>query len=273
MVAEPGRGHSLGMTVSSEAIDRSATDLLAAERDRIDRPPLTDSWRDLDLPTAYRIQDETLRRRLDRGEQLVGIKLGLTSLSKQRQMNVDSPLTAWLTDAMPLPVGEPLPQRQVIHPRVEPEIVFVMRHRLAGPGVTAADALAAVDHVRCGLEVIDSRYTDFRFTLPDVVADNASAAYYLIGASQLPPSALDLAAESCTLQVNGRPVATATGAEVQGHPAQALALAANSLAARGYAIEAGWTVLSGGMTDAVLAPAGSRVEAHFANLGSIALDC
>jgi 2-oxo-3-hexenedioate decarboxylase len=264
---------SLGMTVTNEAIDRSATDLLAAERDRTDRAPLTDTWQELDLQTAYRIQDETLRRRLDRGEQLVGIKLGLTSLKKQQQMKVDSPLTAWLTDAMLLPAGKPLPQAQLIHPRVEPEIVFVMRERLAGPGVTAADALAAVDHVLCGLEVIDSRYTDFRFTLPDVVADNASAACYVTGSVRLPATGLDLVAEACTLKVDGEPVATATGADVQGHPAEALAVAANALAARGHAIEAGWTVLTGGMTDAVFATAGSHIEVRFTNLGSITLRC
>ncbi len=127
------------------------------------------------------MQDETLRRRLDRGERLVGVKLGLTSRAKQQRMGMAAPLTAWLTDAMVLPAGAAVPRDRLIHPRAEPEIVFVMRDRLAGPGVTAATALAAVGAVYGGVEVIDSRYRDFRFTLPDVVADNASSGCFVTG--------------------------------------------------------------------------------------------
>lgn len=255
--------------MSSWDVDRAATALLMAERTRQDREPLTDEWTDLDLETAYAVQDETLRRRLDRGEQLVGIKLGLTSRAKQQRMNVTSPLVAWLTDAMVLPAGAPVPRQTLIHPRAEPEIVFVMGSRLTGPGVTAATALQAVAGVCAGVEIIDSRYRDFRFTLPDVVADNASSGAFITGPRTLPPDRLDLSLEACLLEVDGRIVDSATGAAVQGHPAEALALAANGLAARGLAIEAGWLVLTGGMTDAVMVEPGSTVAAHFTHLGSI----
>src|SRR6202008_3766169 len=118
---------------------------------------------------------------LARGEHLVGVKLGLTSRAKQQRMNISSPLTAWLTDAMVLPAGAPVPRNRLIPPRAEPEIVFVMGARLAGPGVTAATALAAVESVHGGIEVIDSRYRDFRFALPEVVADNAAAGCFVTG--------------------------------------------------------------------------------------------
>jgi 2-oxo-3-hexenedioate decarboxylase len=255
--------------VSAWTIDRAATVLLEAEANRIDRAPLTDEWTDLDLQTAYAIQDETLRRREERGETLVGLKLGLTSRAKQQRMKVASPLVAWLTDAMVLPAGDPVPQTSLIHPRVEPEIVFVMKDRLAGPGVTAARALAAVDRVYAGAEVIDSRYRDFRFTLPDVVADNASSGVFVVGSIGLKPEQLDLALEAVLVEVDGAVVDSATGAAVQGNPAEALALAANDLAKRGLAIEAGQVVLTGGMTDAVFAPPGATISFHFTHLGSI----
>jgi 2-oxo-3-hexenedioate decarboxylase len=252
-------------------IDRAATALLAAEDSRTDREPITDEWPEMDLDTAYAIQDETLRRRLARGEQLVGVKLGLTSRAKQQRMGISSPLVAWLTDAMVLPAGAPVPQDLLIHPRAEPEIVFVMGERLAGPGVTAATAMRAVEGVCGGIELIDSRYRDFRFTMPDVVADNASSGAFLTGPVTLRPEGLDLSLEACLVEVDGRIVDSATGAAVQGHPAEALALAANALAGRGLAIEAGWIVLTGGMTDAVFAPAGSTIGVHFTSLGSLVL--
>ena len=250
----------------------AAAALLAAEDTRTTRAPLTDSWPDLDADTAYAIQDETLRRRLARGELLEGVKLGLTSRAKQQRMNVDTPIVAWLTDAMVLPPGEPIRRSALIHPRVEPELVFVLGEPLTGPGVTAEAALAAVASVHAGLEVIDSRYADFRFTLPDVVADNASSGSYVVSPTGLSPDGLDLVGEECVLEVDGQVVDRATGAAVLGHPAEALALAANVLARRGQRLEAGWTVLSGGMTDAVPAGPGVRIAAHFTHLGTVVLD-
>ncbi|WIY05179.1 fumarylacetoacetate hydrolase family protein [Amycolatopsis mongoliensis] len=236
-----------------------------------ERSPLSEDWPGLDVDTAYAIQDEALRLRRARGETLVGVKLGLTSRAKQQRMGIDSPLLAWLTDAMVLPAGAPLPHDALIHPRAEPELVFVLGERLAGPGVTAATALGAVDRVYGGMEVIDSRYADYRFTLPDAVADNGSSAYFGVGPVGLPPASLDLSLEAALLEVDGQIVDTATGAAVQGHPAEALALAANALGARGLALEPGWLVLTGGMTDAVPVRRGSRVAAHFSHLGSITL--
>ncbi len=250
-------------------INHAADVLQACEQDRVDRPPITDEWPELDLASAYAVQDEVLRRKLEAGERLVGVKLGLTSRAKQQRMNVHAPLTGWLTDAMVLPAGVPVPQDQLIHPRAEPEIVFVLGRALEGPGVTAATAMAAVDMVYGGLEIIDSRYRDFRFTLTDVVADNASSAKFVIGGVGRRPEELDLALEAVLLEVDGAVVDSATGAAVQGHPAEALALAANDLAQRGLRLEAGWIVLTGGMTDAVFTPPGSTVGAHFTNLGSV----
>ena len=257
--------------MSDWTVDRAATELLSCEDGRRDRGPITEDWPDLDVETAYEVQDEVLRRRLERGERLVGVKLGLTSRAKQHRMGIAAPLTAWLTDAMVVPAGAPVPQKRLIHPRAEPEIVLVLGRALAGPGITAVGAMAAVDHVCAGIEIIDSRYRDFRFTLPDVIADNASSAGFVTGPVLRSPDGLDLSLEACLLEVDGQVVDSATGAAVQGHPAEALALAANSLGARGRSLEPGWLVLTGGMTDAVFIDPGHSVTAHFTSLGSIVL--
>jgi 2-oxo-3-hexenedioate decarboxylase len=246
-----------------------AAELLRCEDERVDRPPFTDEWPELDLETGYRIQDLNLQARQARGETLVGVKLGLTSKAKQERMGVHFPFVAWLTDAMLLGVGDPVPQSRLIHPRIEPEIVFVLKERLAGPGVSCAVAMAAVGSVWGGAEVIDSRYRDFRFKAGDVAADNASSGAFVTGPVGLPPAALNLALEAALVEVDGQVVDSATGAAVQGHPGEALALAANELAKREHALEPGWIVLTGGMTDAVPSPPGVSVAIHFSNLGSI----
>jgi 2-oxo-3-hexenedioate decarboxylase len=230
--------------------------------------PITDVEPDLTIEDAYLIQDKILERKLADGERLIGAKLGLTSRAKQESMGVHEPIYAWLTDRMLSPLEAPIALDELIHPRAEPEIVFVLERDLAGPGVSAQAVLDATAAVCCGIEVIDSRYADFRFTLPDVVADDASAARFVLGPRRVPPD-FDLTLEGCLLEVDQHLVATAAGAAVLGHPAEAVARLANALGARGRKLEAGWIVLSGGLTDAqALAPGGS-ITVTFARLGSV----
>lgn len=251
------------------SIERAADVLLRAERTRQDRGRITEEWPELDVATAYRVQETLIASKVAAGERVIGVKLGLTSRAKQQRMGISSPLLAVLTDAMLLPADQPIPLNELIHPRIEPELVFVMGRELRGPGVTAVTALAAVESVHAGFEVIDSRFTDFSFALPDVLADNASSARLYVGALGISPVGLDLALEAVVLSAGGVVVDTATGAAVQGHPAEALALAANELATRGASIPAGAIVLSGGMTDAIAVTVGITVRAEFTTLGSL----
>lgn len=259
------------MTEVAWSVDRVADTVLAAELGRQEMGRLTDRWDGLDLPTAYAAQRALVERKIAAGEHIVGTKLGLTSRAKQERMGITSPLTAVLTDRMLLSAGEPLGFDQLIHPRVEPEIVFVLRERLQGPGMTAARALNAIATVHAGLEVIDSRFADFSFALPDVVADNASSARFVVSSYGVPAVGLDLALEACLLRLNDHVVDSATGAAIQGHPLDALAIAVNDLAERGDFIEAGSIVLTGGMTDAIPVTPGDDIRIDFTSLGSVAL--
>jgi 2-oxo-3-hexenedioate decarboxylase len=255
------------MTISDKASATAA--LLAAEDSITARGRITDEWASLDVPTAYEIQGEIIAARVAQGRTVIGTKLGLTSKAKQVRMGISSPLIAKLLDNYLLEEDASIPLDKLIHPRVEPEIVFVMGEDLRGPNVTAAQALAAVKTVHAGAEVIDSRYIDYSFALPDVLADNASSAFFFMSSRGVAPSELDLRLEAVALSVNGKCIATATGAAVQGNPAEALALAANELATRGEYIKAGEIVLTGGLTDAVPVSAGMQISAEFTTLGSL----
>lgn len=223
-----------------------------------------------DLTTAYRVQDALVDLRLGRGERIVGGKLGLTSRAKQIAMGVDRPLYGIVTSAMLRPSGTRLPLEEMIHPRVEPEIAFVLGEPLEGPGVTIADVLAATRYVCPALDVIDSRYEGFRFTHLDAVADNASSAAFALGDDLVEPPA-DLSLTGCVLEVDGRVVESAAGAAVVGHPAAAVAFMADRLVESGRRLEAGWVVLSGGLTAPVPLTPGSTVTATFSGLGSVTL--
>ncbi|MCW2648388.1 MAG: amnF, partial [Pseudonocardiales bacterium] len=200
-------------------------------------------------------------------------KLGLTSVAKQRQMNVDDPLYGWLTGDMALDVGQVLRCENYIQPRCEPEVAFLLRTDLTGAHVTATQVLAATEAVFPAIDVLDSRYAGYAFTLPDVVADNASAAGFVLGGQATDPTGIDLRLTGVVLEKNGELVATAAGAAVLGHPAASVAWLVRALAARGRGLEAGQVVLSGALTEAVAVAAGDVVVARFDRLGTLELAC
>ena len=247
---------------------RIAEVLASAERDRKELSPFTDEHPDLDLQTAYDAQWAGIERRQGAGERLVGAKLGLTSKAKQRVMNVDAPLYGWVTDRMLLPYGEPVELSRFIHPRVEPEIAFLLGRTVAAPA-TVTSVLAATEAVFAAVDVLDSRYENFRFQLPDVVADNASAAGFLLGPRAVPPADLDLRLLGCVLRADGAVAATAAGAAVMGHPAASVAWLVNRLAERGQTLDAGMLVFSGGLTEPVPLQVGTSVTAEIDQLGTI----
>jgi 2-oxo-3-hexenedioate decarboxylase len=184
-------------------------------------------------------------------------------------MNVEEPVYGWITDAMVLPPETPFVKSTLIHPRAEPEVVFYLGDDLPGPKATAQDALDATLAVSGGIEIIDSRYENFRFTLPDVVADNTSAARFTLGTNRIAPEERDLALLGCVFEKDGAIEATATCAATMGHPAEAVAMLANHLGRRGKMLEAGWVILAGGLTSAVFLHPGTHVAASYAGLGAV----
>lgn len=235
--------------------------------------PLTDSYPDLDAATAYEIQDAVVQARVTAGQVVVGAKTGLTSAAKQRQMNVSEPLYGFLTDDMQIDVGAPLDCSRYIQPRCEVEIAFLLGSDLAGPQVTAAHVLAATQLVFPAVDVIDSRFSGYRFTSADVIADNCSCAGFVLGGQGIDPRGFDLRLVGCVLERNGGLVATSAGGAVMGHPAAAVAWLVRKLAARGRGLSAGQIVMSGAVTEAVAVAPGDTVVARLDRLGTVEIAC
>lgn len=244
-------------------------ELSAAERERRHRQPFTDEFPDLDMETAYAAQWAGIEAKLKEGQSLVGAKLGLTSKAKQQVMNVNDPLYAFVTNGMIGPYGEPVDLANFIHPRVEPEIAFLLGRDVEAPA-TVVSVLEATAAIFLVMDVLDSRYENFRFTLPDVVADNASAGAFIIGPRAVSPSELsDLHLLGCVLRADGEIVHTAAGAAVMGHPAASVAWLANQLGARKQPLKAGWLIFYGGLTAPIPLAPGLAVTAEIAGLGTI----
>lgn len=224
----------------------------------------------LTVDDGYAIQAALLDLRLARGERLVGAKLGLTSVAKQQQMGVDEPAYGWVTDRSVL-ASDAVALDELIHPRAEPEIVFRLGSDLSGPSLTPGDVLDATAEVLGGIEIIDSRYEAFAFTLPDVIADNTSAARVRLGASGAGPHDVDLKAETCELDVDGEVAGRATGDALLGDPAACVAMLARHLDRYGRKLEAGWVVLAGAVTDAKPLGPGTAITARYGSFAPVAV--
>jgi len=248
---------------------RWADELADAERGRRTVAMITTREPGFGLAHAYDVQHLNVERRIAAGDVPLGFKLGLTSRAKQEAMGVAEPLWGRLTAGMVHEEGEPLELAALVHPRVESEIAFLVGRDIDGPTATVASVLAATEGVLPALEILDSRFDDFKFALPDVVADNASAARIVLGGRLLPPHAADWQLEGMVLRDAGEVVHTAAGAAVSGHPAAAVAWLARAVGG----LPAGAIVLSGGLTAPIPLRPGAAVTAEFTNLTRVTVRC
>jgi len=245
--------------------------LLAGIDERRELQAITKQVDDLTVDDAYAIQAALLELQLGRGDVLAGAKLGLTSVAKQEQMGVSEPVYGWVPASSVLDAANPVQLGELIHPRCEPELVFVLAEALSGPGVTASDVLDATKKIVGGIEVIDSRYEAFSFTLTDVIADNTSAARVMIGDGGVKPREVDLTTLGCVFEIDGQITGNATGAALLGDPAECVAMLANHLGKHGQQLDAGWIVMAGAATDARPLVDGTVATARYSHLETVTL--
>jgi len=231
--------------------------------------PLSTRYPEIRVEDAYQISLHMLERRVAEGERVVGKKIGVTSQAVQDMLGVFQPDFGFLTHTMQVANGQTLSLQRdnLIQPRAEAEIAFMLKADLQGPGVTLEDVLAATDWVAPCFEIVDSRIRDWKIKIGDTVADNASCGVFVIGDPHTDPRDLDLAQAAMTMHKNGEVVARGLGSAVQGHPAQAVAWLANTLGAFGIPFKAGEIILSGSLGPLFPATPGDSFWMEIAGMG------
>jgi 2-oxopent-4-enoate/cis-2-oxohex-4-enoate hydratase len=230
--------------------------------------PLTNRESEISIDDAYRIQLRFVQRRLDAGETVVGKKIGVTSQVVMDMLGVNQPDFGHLLSGMAFSEGEAISTAGLIAPRAESEVAFILGRDLQGPGVTAADVLRATDCVMPCFEIVDSRIRDWKITIHDTIADNASCGVFTLGGTRRSPRDLDLALAGMVLEKNGEIVSTTAGASVQGSPVNAVAWLANTLGRLGITLKAGDVILSGSQSPLVPVKAGDSLHCSVGGLGS-----
>lgn len=230
--------------------------------------PLTTRHPEVTIADAYRIQEQLIARRRETGERVVGKKIGVTSQAVMDMLGVRQPDFGWLLDGMSLNNGSKVPFDRLIQPKAEGEIAFVLKKDLVGPGISAADVLAAVEGVMTCIEIVDSRIDNWNIKIQDTIADNASCGVYVLGDRLVDPRDLDLATCGMVLEKNGDIVCTGAGAATMGSPVNAVVWLANTLGRYGIPLKAGEVILSGSLAAMVPVTQGDFLRVTIGGIGS-----
>ncbi|WP_462409780.1 2-keto-4-pentenoate hydratase [Neobacillus sp. Marseille-QA0830] len=247
-----------------------AVQLREAELTGASIAPLT-SQTELSVEEAYHVQLENIKHKLSQGQKIVGKKIGLTSLAMQTMLGVNEPDYGHLLDSMVVENSGLLSVEKLLQPKVEAEIAFILKKELRGPNVTTLEVLQATEYVVPALEIVDSRVKDWKITLADTVADNASSGFYVLGGKPTKVSEIDLELIGMMFTKNGELVNTGVGAAALGNPASCVAWLANKLSEFDISLKAGEVILSGALSAAVEARAGDTFTARFAHIGQVSV--
>jgi 2-keto-4-pentenoate hydratase len=257
--------------LSQEQIRQEARELYRAEKEKRVLSPFTAKYSQIEPEESYRIQLALIEMKQADGAKVVGKKIGLTSKAMQKMLNVDQPDYGHILDNMVLQDAAVFPLDELIQPKIEPEIAFILDHELKGPGITPTQVLAATRFVVPALEIIDSRIEGWKIKLCDTIADNASSARVVLGNSPKRVDRFDLKLVGMVLEKNGEIVQTGAGGAVLGHPAVAVAWLANAVGQFGVSLGAGEIVMPGALCAATDVSPGDLLQASFAGLGSVSV--
>lgn len=257
--------------LTEEQVSNIAKELFDAERQRLTLRPLTERFPEIAPDEAYHIQLTLIEMKKAQGAKVVGKKIGLTSKAMQKMLNVDQPDYGHIFDNMVLQDAAVFRAGELIQPKIEPEIAFILDHELKGPGITPMAVLSATRFVVPALEIIDSRIEGWKIKLCDTIADNASSARVVLGNSPKRIDQFDLKLVGMVLEKNGDIVQTGAGGAVLGHPAVAVAWLANAVGKFGVSLGAGEIIMPGALCAAADVSAGDLLQATFAGLGSVSV--
>jgi 2-keto-4-pentenoate hydratase len=221
------------------------------------------------LEAAYAVAEINTRARLAEGRRITGLKVGLTSKAVQQQLGVDQPDFGVLFDDMEYLDGDAIPMARLIQPKMEAEVAFIVGHDLDGADPSWGEFVNALACALPALEIVDSVIADWKITLVDTVADNASSALYVLGHQPVALGALDLGGIGMRMAVNGETASVGCGAACLGHPLRAAHWLARAMAARGQPLRAGQVILSGALGPMTPVKAGDLIQADLGALGQV----
>ncbi len=252
-------------------IDKIANELIKAEDTGLPIEKLSDKYKEITILDSYNIQSKVIELKLAREEKIIGKKIGLTSKGIQDQFGVYEPDYGILTDKGLLKTNQELDISNLNQPKIEAEIVFVLKEDLLGPVVTPWHVISATEGIMPALEVVDTRFNDWKIKIFDTISDSASYARIVVGDKMTKIDDIDLSLLGMASYKNGKLEFTAAGAEVMGNPINSVVWLANKMIELGQPLKKGEIILSGSLTPLMGISSGDYVQVKFDRIGSVSL--
>jgi len=250
-------------------IEVAANRLWEAENTKVACDPVRDLIGVTDLETAYAIQQINSQKRIQNGARVVGHKIGLTSRAVQTQLGVDQPDFGLLWNDREIENGGELSVKELMQPKAETEIAFVLSRDLPSTSSSSVDIIRAIDFAMISIEIVGSRIRNWDIKITDTIADNASASHWVIGHTPILLSNIDLVKCKMQMKKNGQMQSTGQGANCLGSPINAVRWLANKMATIGTPLKAGDLIMSGALGKMVEVNAGDKFEANIEGLGQV----
>lgn len=247
-----------------------AESLKQAEMSCVAIDQISKSNPDLQIPDSYKIQLVNIDRELNSGKKITGKKIGLTSLAVQNMLGVNQPDFGHLLNSMEVQ-NNTIKRSTMLQPKVEGEIAFVLKDDIVGPNATVEDVINATEYVAAAIEIVDSRIANWKISIIDTVADNASSGMYVISDKKVDPKTIDLKNITMDFYKNEEKMNSGVGSAALGDPAFCVAWLANTLWEYGVVLKKGEVVLSGALSAMLVAEAGEEFTASFSELGDVSV--
>jgi 2-keto-4-pentenoate hydratase len=247
----------------------AANALAQARESRSPIAPISQTFGISGLEDAYAVSSINVARHIATGRRIVGRKVGLTSKAVQQQLGVDQPDFGILFEDMEYLNGQAVPMYRLMQPKIEAEVAFVLGRDLTQKAPSWSEFISAIAYALPALEIVDSAIQDWKISLVDTVADNASCGLYVLGDQPTPLGAVSLGNLAMQMTVNGITGSVGTGAACLGHPLRAAYWLAQTLTALGVGLSAGEVILSGALGPMVPVKAGDLIQTDLGSLGSV----
>ncbi len=252
-----------------EKLNLAAQQLFDAQEQHQTCAPIREIIGETDIETAYAIQRLNIEKRIALGVHRIGAKIGLTSLAVQKQLGVDQPDFGVLLSGTQVANRGEISAKEILQPKAEAEIAFVLSADLTGNNHTEAAILAATEYVCAAIEIVGSRVENWNIRITDTVADNASASHFVLGDEKYAPTEVDMVNCKMSLNKNGNIVSEGSGAACMGSPVAAVVWLANTMSSLGTPLQKGDIILSGALGPMCAAEANNCFEATIEGFGKV----